>query len=452
MTGTRNASLYANETFTSFFRRLSFAPDGSLLFTPAGQQKESVSHPGEASKSHDDVNNMTYIYTRAGLNKPPVAKLPGHRKPSLAVRCSSIYYNLRIAPMITKEITIDTSNETDADLTPLPEPVMPARPLHNSHLSTSSMDPPPPVTAPSPAPSATAPSPKHHADSDGNPSSTASAIGPQPAFDLPYRIIYAVATQDAVYVYDTQQKQPLCVVSNLHYATFTDLAWTSDGSTLLISSSDGFCSCLSFTPGELGSTYIPPAQARHTPQTINTSISSAQTTPAQTPTQTSMPPLVRPSSSHGVSASTSSGPAHPASPARSMSVSSVTTQEFHAQNPEQGSDLDRRLSNATPQISSVPGLTATNPSAPSAGGLPMFTPPQTPGASMTLPANAQPLGGPSSASGQSVSGQSSTSGGVKRENEASEDGSKEKRRRIQPTLVSDGQPVIPTLPDTTNSS
>jgi chromatin assembly factor 1 subunit B len=42
---------------------------------------------------------------------------------------------------------------------------------------------------------------------------------------LPYRIVYAVATQDAVMVYDTQQQTPICVVSNLHFATFTDLTW-----------------------------------------------------------------------------------------------------------------------------------------------------------------------------------------------------------------------------------
>src|SRR5436305_1405172 len=41
--GVRNANIYANETLTSFFRRLTFTPDGSLLFTPAGQYK--ISHP-----------------------------------------------------------------------------------------------------------------------------------------------------------------------------------------------------------------------------------------------------------------------------------------------------------------------------------------------------------------------------------------------------------------------
>jgi chromatin assembly factor 1 subunit B len=73
----------------------------------------------------------------------------------------------------------------------------------------------------------TAPSPKSMDkmnDSDGTPTSTLPP-GPPLAFGLPYRIVYAVATQDAVYVYDTQQTKPICVVSNLHFTTFTDLCW-----------------------------------------------------------------------------------------------------------------------------------------------------------------------------------------------------------------------------------
>ena len=217
MNTVKSTSLYVNETFTSFFRRLTFAPDGSLLFTPAGQHKD----PQELSKTTDDITNMTYIYTRAGLNKPPIAKLPGHKKPSLAVRCSPIYYTHRLGPgpAPTKEITIDTGN--DGDLSPLPEPVMGGRPS----ISQTAMDPPPLVSAPSPAPSSTtAPSPRQ-LDTDASPVIPPPSTGPQPLFDLPYRMVYGLATQDAVHVYDTQQKQPLCVVSNLHYATFTDLTW-----------------------------------------------------------------------------------------------------------------------------------------------------------------------------------------------------------------------------------
>ena len=412
----RSTSLYANETFTSFFRRLTFAPDGSLLFTPAGQQKESSSNHVDSSKP-EDVANMTFIYTRAGLNKPPVARLPGHKKPSLAVRCNPIYFNLRSAPTSTKEITIDTSNDGEADLAPLPEPLRATRPPHTPNPSSYSMDPPPPFSAPSPAPSSTtAQSPRPHADVDGH-----SIAGPVPVFDLPYRIVYAVATQDAVHVYDTQQKLPLCVVSNLHYATFTDLAWSADGLTLVITSSDGFCSCLTFNPGELGSTYVAPSQNRHAIAPINTAIPSGHSTPVQTPTQPSMPQLTRPPSSHGVGPSPSPFPMQPASPARSLSISSVTTQESHLHGLDgANSEMNRMTSSATPQISSVPSITAANTGT-SVSGLIMFTPPQTPGASVAVPAaSVQPL----------------AATGTKREAEAvGETTGKDKKRRIQPTLV-----------------
>jgi chromatin assembly factor 1 subunit B len=161
-----------------------------------------------------------YIYTRGGLNKPPVAYLPGHRKPSIAVKCSPIYYQMRTSTVETKEITIDT--RTEEDLAPLPDPVLPTK----APTSNSAMEPPPLTSAPSPAPSSTTTaSPRPRADSESISTAPLPPPGPVPAFGLPYRIVYAVATQDAVHLYDTQQQTPLCVVSNLHYATFTDLTW-----------------------------------------------------------------------------------------------------------------------------------------------------------------------------------------------------------------------------------
>jgi chromatin assembly factor 1 subunit B len=205
--GYKNASLYANETLTSFFRRLTFTPDGSLLLTPAGQYQTQHRHEGD--KPTFEVINTVYIYTRGGINKPPIAHLPGHKKPSVAVRCSPVIYTLRqSSPVATKHITIDTSSAEEA-IPALPEPVSKPSP------APSVMDPPPPPVA---------------SDSGNTPKSLnietpASVPGPKPAFALPYRIIYAVATQDAVLLYDTQQQTPICIVSNLHCATFTDLAW-----------------------------------------------------------------------------------------------------------------------------------------------------------------------------------------------------------------------------------
>lgn len=215
--GVRNAPLYANETCTSFFRRLTFAPDGSLLFTPAGQFK--MLHPTgvDTQKPTEEITNSVYIYTRAGLNKPPVAYLPGHKKPSVAVSCCPVYYTLRQATTPTKQITVDLSTGGDA-IPALPEPAIPSK----APTSHSSMDPPPLTGATPPPPSLTSPSPKSGGDA-AVPSGP--APGPPSAFNLPYRIVYAVATQDAVHIYDTQQQKPLCIVSNLHYATFTDVAW-----------------------------------------------------------------------------------------------------------------------------------------------------------------------------------------------------------------------------------
>jgi chromatin assembly factor 1 subunit B len=198
--GVKNTNIYYNETLTSFFRRLTFTPDGSLLLTPAGQYKVSNPAPGDGAKSADDIINTVYIYTRAGLNKPPIAHLPGHKKPSIAIKCSPILYTLRTSPVSTKNITVDTSSSDDA-IPSLPPPAV-----------TTQMEPPP-----------STPGASSSSSSSKEVPSTPST--PTAAFSLSYRVVYAVATQDAVLIYDTQQQTPICVVSNLHYAAFTDLTW-----------------------------------------------------------------------------------------------------------------------------------------------------------------------------------------------------------------------------------
>jgi len=71
-------------------------------------------------------------------------------------------------------------------------------------------------------------------------------------FALPYRLVYAVATANAVMFYDTQQAAPFARVSNLHYAGLSDVTWSPCGTKLVVSSSDGFCSIVTFSPGEIG--------------------------------------------------------------------------------------------------------------------------------------------------------------------------------------------------------
>lgn len=77
----------------------------------------------------------------------------------------------------------------------------------------------------------------------------------KPVIPLPYRMIFAIATRSSVYMYDTQQKNPFAMISNIHYTRLTDLSWSSDGQILVVSSTDGFCSLITFAAGELGEMY-----------------------------------------------------------------------------------------------------------------------------------------------------------------------------------------------------
>ncbi|KAF9552103.1 WD40 repeat-like protein [Agrocybe pediades] len=111
-----NVKLYGDESYTNFFRRLTFSPDGGLLLTPAGQFEDpSVvpttlpgkssseettpsrgrrGHPSETGSTSNNTSSV-YIYSRANFARPPIAQLPGHKKASVAVRFSPILYDLR---------------------------------------------------------------------------------------------------------------------------------------------------------------------------------------------------------------------------------------------------------------------------------------------------------------------------------------------------------------------
>ncbi|KAJ5748595.1 uncharacterized protein N7511_010291 [Penicillium nucicola] len=403
--GVKNTSIYANETFTSFFRRLTFAPDGSLLFTPAGQFKTSHVSATDSAKTTDEIINTVYVYTRAGFNKPPISHLPGHKKPSVAVRCSPIFYTLKDGIQPAKNLTLDTSS--GEDLFPnLPDPVVTAGQSSTSQLQ---MDPPSSVPA---EPSKPQPSPKTTGED--------AAQNSAPVFALPYRIVYAVATQDAILVYDTQQQTPLTVVSNLHFATFTDLSWSHDGLTLLMSSSDGFCSALSFAPGELGQIYTGPVGPNSTTQN-----NTASTNPTPLPTPTHAPSPAKP---HAPSHTAVAAP--PASPARSNSANSIATQS--SQPPPTGV-----VNNPTLTVGSVPLVTATNSA--QLPTLPLTTPPQTPSSTQ---GGAVPSG---SVLGKRDARTASES--EKEDKDASQSSTQpQKKRRVAPTLISSGTDSQPGKP------
>ncbi|XP_078088892.1 chromatin assembly factor 1 subunit B isoform X2 [Mustelus asterias] len=71
-------------------------------------------------------------------------------------------------------------------------------------------------------------------------------------FKLPYRLVFAVASEDSILLYDTQQTVPFGYISNIHYHTLSDITWSRDGTFLTISSTDGYCSFVTFEKDELG--------------------------------------------------------------------------------------------------------------------------------------------------------------------------------------------------------
>lgn len=166
----RSYRMFHDDSMKSFFRRLSFTPDGSLLLTPAG-----------CVESGENVMNTTYVFSRKNL-KRPIAHLPCPGKATLAVRCCPVYFELR--PVVD---TDQSAHEPGMEL-----------------------------------------------------------------MDLPYRLVFAVASEDSVLLYDTQQPFPFGYVSNIHYHTLSDISWSSDGAFLAISSTDGYCSFVTFEKDELG--------------------------------------------------------------------------------------------------------------------------------------------------------------------------------------------------------
>ncbi|XP_050096864.1 chromatin assembly factor 1 subunit B [Anopheles aquasalis] len=167
--------LFHDDTLQTFFRRLSFSPDGNLIVTPSGVAEiEGVPKP----------LNTTYIYTRNSLRQPAIT-LPSPDQYTVAVRFCPVFFE------------------------------------HRAH-----------------------------------------EVDKPPIIPLPYRMVFAVATKSSVYLYDTQQPAPFALISNIHYTRLTDMAWSSDGKILIVSSTDGYCSLIHFNDGELGVTYVPPAPGK----------------------------------------------------------------------------------------------------------------------------------------------------------------------------------------------
>ena len=202
---TMRVPLFLDEVEYAFYRRPHWSPDGSFLLLPCGQYFAPDQAPPAGTP-----RPTTYVFHRDNLERP-CAHLPSpDNKAVVAVRCSPVLY----------------------------EPWAAGGTGGAAAAAASSS---------SPAPSAAADK-KRVAGADAEPSAPdASWMG-----GLPHRVVFAVATLDSVAVYDSSSPTPLMVTSHVHYASLTDLAWMRDGSALIASSMDGYCTVLRFRAGALG--------------------------------------------------------------------------------------------------------------------------------------------------------------------------------------------------------
>ncbi|KAJ3385569.1 hypothetical protein HDU84_002165 [Entophlyctis sp. JEL0112] len=169
--------MFYDDTLPSFFRRLSFSPDGAFLVAPAGIYR------GAAKEA---PLNVVYVFARENLRGEPIARLSGFKKPAIAVRFSPVLYEPRSSSVCARTTVID----------------------------------------------------------------------------LPYRMVFAVATQDALVVYDTARlERPLAVVANMHFGTLTDLSWAPDGLSVMMSATDGYCSIVTFSAEEMGLSHVTAVRA-----------------------------------------------------------------------------------------------------------------------------------------------------------------------------------------------
>jgi chromatin assembly factor 1 subunit B len=204
-----------------------------------------------------------------------------------------------------------------------------------------------------------------------------------------------------------------------------------------MTSSDGFCSCLTFAPGELGQPYqgVVPTQKHPQTSTINTSVSSQQSTPSATPVNSNPPPLPKQLNA-GFTASPAM-PVRPHSPARSMSTSSIAS--FIQPAGDSG-----MMMHSTPSMGSV-GSVAAAQSGPVPGNLPLWTPPETPMAGgghvsghRTHSASSSVSGFGSFATRRESEVESVEDDGTRKRqapDSGAEDSSTSKKRRVAPTQV-----------------
>ncbi|CAL8079943.1 unnamed protein product [Orchesella dallaii] len=216
--------LFHDDTLKTFCRRLSCSPRGELLMVPGGllppvekikeESQSRHSSPVEDEDSKDKIikrydpeqNNAVIIFCRNSWTNP-CAIIPTGLSYSIAARFSSVYYNREREPYEYDEEFINSNKRAERIVSCIARLRAPKKEL--------------PVL-----------------------------------LDMPYRLVYAVATNDSILIGDTASIEPLACIKNIHCTRMTDIAWSPDGLVLVASSTDGYCSLLTFEKGELGAEFV----------------------------------------------------------------------------------------------------------------------------------------------------------------------------------------------------
>ncbi|KAA3675532.1 chromatin assembly factor 1 subunit B, partial [Paragonimus westermani] len=211
--------LFQDDSWKSFFRRLSFSPDGLLLICPSGNLEEAV-FAGSVSTAASLATNVT----SAPLSDSSVSAIP------------------IVAPQHAAHLFLRSNFSRPAVSLPTgPKPVVTVRVC--------------------PQPFQLRPT-----TNEGRPTAA-----PRSLFDLPYRWLFCLVLEDGLLFYDTQQTKPFAHVSQAHYQALNDVTWSTDGHLVVTCSTDGYCSLIHFARGELGAPYRGPigADALNGPNTEN---------------------------------------------------------------------------------------------------------------------------------------------------------------------------------------
>ncbi|KAJ1672580.1 Chromatin assembly factor 1 subunit, partial [Spiromyces aspiralis] len=82
----RTTHMFYSDNLTTFFRRLCFTCDGSMLIAPAGIYKGSVSDQATTQ----EATNTAYLWARRRIGDGPAAHLPGHERPVVVAKCCPV--------------------------------------------------------------------------------------------------------------------------------------------------------------------------------------------------------------------------------------------------------------------------------------------------------------------------------------------------------------------------